>query len=296
MAQQITTTTYTNIQRDITNLQNYLKELTTKRDTDTTLTDAERNELTLKIVELTRLLQNSQQRLIGLGTVFSNVYDQSTFVLSDQEKAQTIVNNELENSGKNLDVLQDTTNNKIRQVEINNYFAQKYEEQSQLMKIIIFTFIPIIILSIINKKMGLLLPDNIYYILVAIVFLMGVFFFLKRLKNMLSRDNMNYQELHWVFDPSKAPPSNGKAAMDPWASLSGNTVGTCLGSACCTEGEQIYNAEEDKCVNIDKIEADTTVTTDGFTMFRTFKKPDVTLEIDGGVQPYTSSAIMDSLV
>jgi hypothetical protein len=295
MAQQITTTTYTNIQSDITKLQTYLDELTTKRDTDTTLTTSERTALTAKITEVNGLLQNSQQRLIGLGTVFSNIYDQSSTVLSDQEKARDIVNNELENSSNNLDVLKDTTNNKIRQVEINNYFSQKYEEQSQLMKIVIFTFVPIIILSIINKKMGLLLPDNIYYILVAVVFLMGSFFFLKRLKNMLSRDNMNYQELHWVFDPSKAPPSNGKAAMDPWASLSGNTVGTCLGSACCTEGEQIYDDKQDKCVNIDKIESDTTGI-DGFTMFRTFKKPDVTLEIDGGVQPYSSSAIMDSLV
>jgi hypothetical protein len=292
MAQQITTTTYTNIQSDITKLQTYLDELTTKRDTDTSLTVEQRSALTAKITEVNRLLQNSQQRLIGLGTVFSNVHVQSASVLSDQKKAHDIVNKELENSNTNLGVLKDTTNSKIRQVEINNYFSQKYEEQSQLMKIIIFTFVPIIILSIINKKMGLLLPDNIYYILVAIVFLMGVFFFLKRLKNMLSRNNMNYQELNWVFDPSKAPPSNGKAAMDPWASLSGNTVGTCLGSECCIDGEQQYDAKQDKCVNLDKISS----TIDGFTMFRTFKKPDVTLEIDGGVQPYSSSAIMDSLV
>lgn len=292
---EITTTTYTNIQNDITKLQTYLGELTSKRDTDTTLTTEQRNELTVKITEVNGLLQNSQQRLIGLGTVFSNVNDQSNTVLADQHKAHTIVNEELEKSSNNLGMLQDTTNSKIRQVEINNYFSQKYEEQSQLMKIVIFTFVPIIILSIINKKMGLLLPDNIYYILVAIVFLMGVFFFLKRLKNMLSRNNMNYQELNWVFDPSKAPPSNGKAAMDPWASLSGNTVGTCLGSACCIDGEQQYDAKQDKCVNLDKISSDTTGI-DGFTMFRTFKKPDVTLEIDGGVQPYSSSTVMDSLV
>ena len=296
MSGNIASTTYTNIQDDITILQNDLNMLTLIRDTYPGMSPDQRGGVNRVIAEKTQMLQNAQERLIGLGSVFSKVYNQSTDVLSDQKQAQKIVSGELASTTTNLSVLEDTKNSKIRQVEINNYFAQKYDEQSQLMKIIIYTLVPIIILAIINKKINLLLPDNIYYILVAIIMLLGIFFFLKRLRNMLSRNNMNYQELNWQFDPNKAPPSNGKEPINPWANMSGMSIGTCFGSDCCVEGVQKYDAEQNKCVSLDMIESDTTTTMESFTVPRIFKKPDVTLEIEGGVQPYSSSAVLESRV
>jgi hypothetical protein len=296
MSGNIASTTYTNIQSDITNLQNDLNVLTLMRDTNPGMSPDQRQGVNRVIAEKTQMLQNAQQRLIGLGSVFSKVYNQSKDVLSDQKLAHKIVSGELASTTTNLSVLEDTKNSKIRQVEINNYFAQKYDEQSQLMKIIIYTLVPIIILAIINKKINLLLPDNMYYILVAIIMLLGIFFFLKRLRNMLSRNNMNYQELNWQFDPSKAPPTNGKEPINPWANMSGMSMGTCFGSDCCVEDVQKYDPVQNKCVSLDMIESDTTTTMESFTVPRIFKKPDVTLEIEGGVQPYSSSAVLESRV
>ena len=51
-------------------------------------------------------------------------------------------------------------NNKMRLVEINDYYGDKYAEHSQLMKIVIFTLIPVIILAILNKNPNELSHEN----------------------------------------------------------------------------------------------------------------------------------------
>jgi hypothetical protein len=132
--------------------------------------------------------------------------------------------------------------NKVRLVEINNYYGDKYVEHGNLMKIIIFTLIPVIILAIINKS-GIL-PDTIYYILVMIVAAIGGYFFWMRFGSIITRDNMNYQEYDWYFDPSTAP-TGSSSSTDPWASL--GSLGTCIGQDCCSAG-QLYDETLDQCV------------------------------------------------
>ena len=58
-----------------------------------------------------------------------------------------IVEKELNAAKKRLQLLEEEKNNKIRLVEINTYFSDKYAEHSQLMKIVIFTLVPVIIIS-----------------------------------------------------------------------------------------------------------------------------------------------------
>jgi hypothetical protein len=110
------------------------------------------------------------------------------------------------------------------------------------MKIVIFTLVPVIILAIINKS-GIL-PDTIYYILVMIVAAIGGYFFWMRFGSIITRDNMNYQEYDWYFDPSTAP-TGSSSSTDPWASL--GSLGTCIGQDCCSAG-QLYDETLDQCV------------------------------------------------
>jgi len=291
----ITSTTYTSIQNDISRLTDYRTQLEDTIRTDTTLTDDDKVDLNSKLAEVNTMLTNTQGRLAELGTLFSNSYTQSTNVLADQLQAQQIVDGELGKSLANLGLLKDNKYQKIRQVEINDYYGQKYDNQSQLMKILIYMLVPIIVLAIMNKR--LFLPDNLYYILVAIILLVGIVLFLKQLKDILSRDNMNYQELKWNFDPSKAPPSNGKKTPNPWGSLGLSGIGTCVGAACCVEDDQEYDAESNKCVTMDKLQIESfTMSPSPWTTTAGFKKPDVTLEIDGGVQPYSTSVMLESMV
>jgi hypothetical protein len=152
------------------------------------------------------------------------------------------VENELNTAKRRLEALDMEKTNKIRLVEINNYYGDKYVEHGNLMKIIIFTLVPVIILAIINKS-GIL-PDTIYYILIMIIAAIGGYFFWLRFGSIITRDNMNYQTYDWYFDPSTAP-TGSSSGDDPWASL--GSLGTCIGQECCSAG-QLYDETIDQCV------------------------------------------------
>jgi hypothetical protein len=175
--------------------------------------------------------------------------------LQEQTIAIGIVENELNQSKKRLEILEAERNNKIRLVEINSYYGDKYAEHTQLMKVIIYTLVPIIILAILKNK-GIL-PNNIYVVLVIIVSFIGAYYFWERISSIIMRDNLNYQEYNWHFNPAGAPKPSSSGANDPWLN-SGSAVGTCVGEACCSEG-QTYDETLFQCVN------DSTTTTNANT-------------------------------
>jgi hypothetical protein len=186
---------------------------------------------------------NLYQTLSGVNNFFENAVNTTTGTLKEQEVAIGIVENELNQSKKRLQILEEEKNNKIRLVEINTYFGDKYAEHSVLMKIVIFTLIPVIILAFLNNK-GIL-PNTIYYVLLVIVSIIGAFFFWRTYASIISRDNMNYQAYNWYFDANSAPTGSTTSSTDPWASS--NNLVTCVGEACCTSG-LVYDASMNQCV------------------------------------------------
>jgi hypothetical protein len=118
------------------------------------------------------------------------------------------------------------------------------------MKIIIFTLVPVIILAIINNK-GFL-PNKIYYILLIIVCLIGAYFFWRTYFSIIYRDNMNYQEYNWGFNPADAVKGTEIVGPDPW--LSNMNLGTCIGQQCCSNG-QTWSSSLNQCVGASKVES-----------------------------------------
>jgi hypothetical protein len=109
------------------------------------------------------------------------------------------------------------------------------------MKIIIFTLIPVIIITFIYSR-GFL-PNIIYYALLIIISFIGAYYFWNRYASIIMRDNMNYQEYEWSFDAGSMS-TGTPSADDPWGT--GN-FGTCLGNACCSEG-LVYDSNLNQCV------------------------------------------------
>jgi hypothetical protein len=132
------------------------------------------------------------------------------------------------------------------------------------MKIIIFTLIPIIILAILNSKS--ILPNTPYYILVGIISIIGSIYFWHRYGSIIMRDNMNYQEYDWYFDP-KAAPTGSSNVTDPWATK--NLPGTCIGQACCSDG-QTWDSTINLCVGTCTVQPATASTTTTTTTTETF--------------------------
>jgi hypothetical protein len=230
------------ILNDIQSLQQMEQQLFNSLETNTTLTTTQQEQIVDKINQISNMRVNLYQTLSGVNNFFENALSSSIGTLKEQTVAISIVESELNKAKKRLELLEEEKNNKIRLVEINDYYGDKYQEHGQLMKIIIFTLVPVIILALLNNK-GFL-PNTFYYILLMIVSAIGAYFFWFRFASIIMRDNMNYQEYNWRFVP---PPSVGAVnTTDPWAGY--DLPGTCIGQYCCSDG-QTYDTTLDKCIS-----------------------------------------------
>ena len=228
---------------DIQSLQTIEQQLFSSLENNPSLTTEQQQKIVEKMNQLSNMRINLYQTLSGVNNYYQNALTTTSGTLKDQTAAIYIVESELNKSKQKLELLNAEKNNKIRLVEINNYYGDKYAEHGNLMKIIIFTLVPIIILALLNNH-GIL-PSSIYYGLTMIIAAIGGYFFWLRFGSIISRDNMNYQTYDWYFDPASAPGpvSNSASGEDPW-----NTgYGTCIGDGCCSTG-LTYDVSLNQCV------------------------------------------------
>jgi hypothetical protein len=241
---------------DIQSLQTMEQELFSSLENNPNLTNEQQQQIVEKMNQLSNMRINLYQTLSGVNNYYQNALSSSQGTLKEQTNAIYIVESELNQSKRRLDLLNQEKNNKIRLVEINNYYGDKYAEHGNLMKIIILTLVPIIILALLNNK-GIL-PDSIYYGLTVIIAFIGGYFFWLRFGSIITRDNMDYQTYDWYFDPASAPTA-GAASTDPWSSSS--DYGTCIGDAGCSPG-LVYDFSLNQCVPGST--STTTTTTESF--------------------------------
>jgi hypothetical protein len=231
---------------DIQNLQQMETELFNKIEKDSSLTPQQQSAVVDQINKLSTMRSNLYSTLSEINNFYESAMGSSTGTLQQQTAAINIVETELNRSKARLKALQMERNNKIRLVEINTYYGEKYAEHSSLMRIIIFTLIPIIILTIIYNT-GIL-PSKIYYIIFIIIGFMGAWYFWQTYASIITRDNMNYDAYDWNFDPNSAPKSTSDNNTDPWTSIS---AGICVGEYCCSPG-QTYDTTINKCIGTSK--------------------------------------------
>jgi len=242
------------ILNNIQSLQQIEQQFFTSLETNPNLSRQQQEEILDKINRITTMRLSLYNTLSGINNFFQNALQNSVGTLQQQVTAIAIVENELNQSKRRLELLETEKVNKIRLVQINNYYGDKYAEHSQLMKIVIFTLIPVIIITFLHNKS--ILPDIIYYILMVIVSLIGAVYFWYRFMSIIMRDNMIYDEYDWPFDVSTAP-SASASSEDPWGTNA--NIGTCVGEFCCSEG-QVYDKTLNVCV-IGTPESTTTTTT-----------------------------------
>jgi hypothetical protein len=249
------------ILNDIQSLQKMEKDLFSSLETNTNLTSQQQKKIIEKMNQITNMRINLYKTLSGVNSFYSSALKSSAGTLKEQTAAIGIVESELNRSKKRLQLLEAEKNNKIRLVEINDYYGDKYAEHSQLMKIIIFTLVPIIILAFLNNK-GIL-PSSIYNILIVIISLIGGYYMWIRYFSIITRDNMNYQEYDFYFDPNSAPNGSAVDTTDPWLSL--KMSGTCVGEYCCSDGQK-WDSNINQCIGTSTVKASTkkTKTTEPF--------------------------------
>jgi hypothetical protein len=230
---------------DIQSLQTIEKDQFTSLETNPNLTTDQLNQIINKINSISQMRINLYQTLGDVNTLYKNTLFNSQETLKEQAFAIGIVEKQLNEAKKQLYNMQIDKNNKIRLIEINDYYGEKYDEHTILMKYIIFMLVPIIIISFLFNK-GLL-PGFLFNVLLFIIAVIGSIFIVGRLISIWSRDNMDYQKYIWAFNTKKAPMPNNKTVTDPWASTMSASIGTCIGSDCCAPG-MTYDVNINQCV------------------------------------------------
>jgi hypothetical protein len=236
------------ILNDIQLLQQMEQQLFNNLETNTNLTVEQQQQIIEKISQLSNMRINLYQTLSGMNNYFQGALESSSGILQSQTAAIGIVENELNQAKHRLDALEIEKNNKIRLVEINDYYSDKYAEHSKLMKIIIMTIIPIVILAILKNKD--ILPNSIFVTLVVIICFISLYYFWNIYTSIVMRDNMNYQEYNWSFNPNavSTASSSTTTSSDPWLSSSSSGSNTCVGQECCADG-LTWDASLNQCTS-----------------------------------------------
>jgi hypothetical protein len=255
------------IKTDIDDLQKIEMELLETLDKNPNITNDEKKALYTKVNSVTDMRVRLYKTLDNASGMYKDILEGSTEKLELQADAIGIMERELDNTKKRIDALSSDKNNKMRLVEVNEYYGSKYSDQAGLMKVIILTLIPVIIVTFLKKRF--FLPDIIYYILIIGIFITGGVFFALKFGDYMTRDSMNYQEFDWGFNKGKAPKATNMNPVDPWLAPDIN-LGACVNELCCAEGT-VYDKEKNKCVpGTTKSDTETFTTIQAYTQSSQF--------------------------
>lgn len=211
--------------------------------------------------QIHRLANERAELFKTLLNIYANVQrdvSETRSDLVDQLTVVGVVEQELTNARNNLDALGGAKNNKNRMALINTYYGKRYQAHTGIMKMIIMICVPLLILAIVGKK-GFI-GENITRPLALIVIIVGGFFLFRRIWDLSSRDNMNYDEYNWDFDPNNVKPTVyqydkeqlDKSDMGDRISSDLHTLASdlgveCIGPNCCSKGMS-YDHKQNRCV------------------------------------------------
>lgn len=188
--------------KDIENLQN-LEQYLINLLNNPNLTSEEKNEILEKISGLTAMRMKLYENLSSLTGSLGNNINSADMIIFDQKRSIGVMENELNRLKTDMADMDQKNLNKLRMIQINNYFSKRYENHTKVLKLVLL-FVMLFSLLYLLKNKGLL-PDIVFTILLYILVALCVYFVGKGLIDMWTRDNMNYDEYDWMFNTKSAP-------------------------------------------------------------------------------------------
>jgi hypothetical protein len=236
--------------KNIRELQRMEKSLYRKLDTSVAgnaVSKSEARRIINRINELSTLRQNLFKNLKNMYSLLRTNVSSSRQNLVNDLTNLGIVESELNNAKNQIEVLQTEKNNKLRMVEINKYYSLNYQNHSDIMKIIIVTCIPIIIVAALGNKE--LIPSWLSTLLISVCLGIGLIMMFFKVKDLTFRDNMNYDAYNWGT-PANSSSSSKDEDEDPFGveikSKSWDDSFGCFGEDCCSEGTS-WNSDANRC-------------------------------------------------
>jgi hypothetical protein len=238
---------------NITSLQNIEQDLFNeieKNIADGTLTDDLKQKLTDQIGKVTEMRVNLYSNLNNNSQNTVDNLSSSNKLSGYQGQTIIIVENELNQTKKRLEDLNNFKSNNLRMVEINKYYGEKYQDQSYLMMLIIIICIVLIIIKFLHNKN--ILPDILYTILLIIALTCGFIVIFWKMVYLYSHNNFDYNKYNWAFNTETAPKvdTSNPDGNNPWKIPSIPDTGICSNvNNYCGLGTK-YDSTKNVCVGL----------------------------------------------
>ena len=230
-------------------LSNYIDQLSkVEQDLIEEISNTKDQKEQARLTNLLVLIQETRTNLINSLSSINTYYTQnligSSHTLEQQTDAVAIMDKEMIQAKKRLAYINEQKENKLRVVEINQYYSASYAEWTYLVKILIVTIIAFTI--VIKMKMYITwLPQELFSLLMFIIGVVSIYLIFTIIISIYSRDNMVYDEYNWNFNIHNAPKMDtGMSFKNPFKLTD---IITCVGSSCCQEGT-LWKNNIGKCV------------------------------------------------
>ena len=160
------------------------------------------------------------------------------------KKILKFAEDQLKTQLEQLEALQESHDGKKRMIEINTYYGKRFMAQAGVMKIFIYMCIPVLILAILTNT-GLF-PSYIAGFMIVAIVVVGVVYIYAAVHDINRRDNRNFDEYTWEFDPSRVGTIVNPNYGTTGTGTNGNLVGVgCFNGKCCGASTKW---DGDKCV------------------------------------------------
>jgi len=230
---------------DISQLQTTEQKLYDSLE-NVSITPEQKQQIIDKINQVSQIRINLYTNLQDMSSYYQENVSAAKTTLGQQKVAIDIIENELNDSKRKLNVLQEQKNNTLRMVEINTYYGDKYTAHKRIMKTVVIICLPLILLAFLANKS--ILPGNVYALLSGIVLIIGIIILGYQLIDLSNRSNMNWDEYDWNFNPDTAPETAAEpttsSSSNPWSSTA---TAACVGSECC-DANSSYDSTQNKCI------------------------------------------------
>lgn len=230
---------------DIDKLQKIESQLFTKLETgvaNNTLDEKQKTEITDEINKLSDMRMGLYQGVNRNQDFYEQNVKAAMNTVDYQLGALDIVEEQLNEAKKRLHTLEEDKYNKLRLVEINQYYSQKYANQTSIIKTFIFYTIILLIINVFYQVQ--LLPSKIHTILLVGVFTIALIHIGTQMIDAYKRSNMYYDEYNFSKPPW--PPSDNSAnAIKNSLHID---LDECIGQQCCS-ADHTYVMSQNKCMS-----------------------------------------------
>lgn len=176
----------------------------------------------------------AQNNLYKVAAEITELNATAAAVAADYENSRQILGDiageQLAEARANAAELISANDGKKRMIELNTYYGKRFNAQAGVVKLFIYTCVPVLILAILANA-GLI-PTTIAGFIIVIIIVTGLIYIYGAVSDINRRSKMNFDEYEWEFDPSRV----GVISNPNYVSKGGMGAGIgsgCVNGNCC---------------------------------------------------------------